>query len=62
MEKRIALVIGNEAYVKAGRLFNPENDAKAMAATLAALGFDLIPSDNGAPFHRNLDKKPLSGR
>jgi hypothetical protein len=39
--KRIALVIGNGAYTKAPPLKNPPNDARDMAATLRALGFDV---------------------
>jgi len=38
--KRIALVIGNGAYTNAPPLKNPPNDARDMAATLKALGFD----------------------
>ena len=40
-DKRIALVIGNGAYIKAPPLKNPPNDARDMAATLKALGFDV---------------------
>lgn len=39
--KRIALVIGNGAYTSAPALKNPPNDAREMAATLKALGFDV---------------------
>jgi hypothetical protein len=39
-EQRVALVIGNSAYVSA-RLRNPANDARAMAERLKALGFDV---------------------
>lgn len=40
-EKRVALVIGNGAYTK-GRLRNPPNDARSMAAALrdSGVGFD----------------------
>lgn len=38
---RVALVIGNAAYRQAP-LRNPVNDARAVAATLAELGFDVI--------------------
>lgn len=41
-DKRIALVIGNGAYDDAIPLLNPANDAKAVAAALGALGFELI--------------------
>ncbi len=40
-DKRIALVIGNGAYTSAPPLKNPPNDARDMAATLKALGFDV---------------------
>jgi uncharacterized caspase-like protein len=40
-EQRVALVIGNSAYPTA-RLRNPVNDARAMAAKLKALGFDVM--------------------
>jgi hypothetical protein len=39
--KRLALVIGNGAYTNAPPLKNPPNDARDMAATLKALGFDV---------------------
>lgn len=38
-ERRVALVIGNGAYVDAARLPNPPNDAQAVAALLTELGF-----------------------
>lgn len=38
--RRVALVIGNAAYA-ASPLRNPVNDARAMSARLAALGFDV---------------------
>lgn len=44
-EKRVALVIGNAAYVDAP-LKNPVNDARAMVETLRALGFDVIAREN----------------
>ncbi len=40
--KRIALVIGNAAYVEAGALINPVNDAADMAKALTQSGFDVI--------------------
>ena len=39
-EKRVALVIGNGAY-KDAPLKNPPNDARAMAAALKELGFQV---------------------
>ncbi len=38
---RVALVIGNGAYRHGQPLQNPSNDARAVAARLAAIGFDL---------------------
>ena len=44
-EKRLALVIGNGAYANSP-LKNPVNDARAMAQTLRALGFDVMAYEN----------------
>lgn len=44
-EQRVALVIGNGAY-EATPLRNPVNDARAMAATLGGLGFEVIEREN----------------
>ena len=44
-ERRVALVIGNAAY-KQAPLTNPINDARAMAARLRALGFDVTLREN----------------
>lgn len=41
-DKRVALVIGNSAYVNAPLLPNPVNDAGDMAARLKETGFDVI--------------------
>ena len=41
-EKRVALVIGNGAYVNAPTLANPKNDAEDMAAALKGVGFTVI--------------------
>jgi formylglycine-generating enzyme required for sulfatase activity len=41
-EARIALVIGNSAYLNTAKLTNPRNDAADMAAALKKLGFQLI--------------------
>lgn len=51
-EKRVALVIGNSAYLNVSRLANPRNDAKAMAETLQSLGFTLV----GGGVQLDLDK------
>jgi uncharacterized caspase-like protein len=41
-DKRVALVIGNSKYDVVAELENPERDARAMAAKLASLGFEVI--------------------
>ncbi|HRD74555.1 MAG TPA: caspase family protein [Hyphomicrobiaceae bacterium] len=41
-EKRVALVIGNGAYVHAGRLPNPPNDAADIAEKLKQLKFEVV--------------------
>src|ERR1700675_1750840 len=43
-EKRVALVIGNSAYQKVGKLSNPANDAAAVAAMFKSAGFDTVES------------------
>lgn len=40
-ENRVALIIGNGSY-KSSRLKNPRNDARLMAKTLSAAGFDVM--------------------
>ena len=41
-ETRVALVIGNSAYLHANKLPNPKNDAGDMAQTLKALGYKVL--------------------
>ena len=41
-EKRVALVVGNGNYEYFGDLRNPPNDARLMARTLRALGFEVL--------------------
>lgn len=41
-EKRVALVVGNSAYVHATPLTNPANDASDMAEALKRVGFEVI--------------------
>jgi tetratricopeptide (TPR) repeat protein len=43
---RVALVIGNGAYVNAGALPNPANDARAVARVLREIGFDVAEGVN----------------
>jgi tetratricopeptide (TPR) repeat protein len=40
--RRIALVIGNSAYMNVPRLPNPQRDAEAIAASLRNVGFDAV--------------------
>jgi formylglycine-generating enzyme required for sulfatase activity len=51
-EKRVALVIGNGAYLHADRLANPVNDARGMRDALTALKFDVV-------YGEDLDLKEL---
>lgn len=44
--KRLALVIGNNAYENVPALQKAVNDAEAMAAELAKLGFDVVSAEN----------------
>jgi hypothetical protein len=53
--KRVALVIGNGAYIHANALPNPRNDAADMAEALKAAGFTVIA---GA----DLDKTTMEGK
>jgi hypothetical protein len=53
-DKRVALIIGNSAYVRANKLINPENDAKDLADALRKLNFEVI-------LKTNLDKRGLDG-
>jgi uncharacterized caspase-like protein len=39
--KRLALVIGNDSYQNVQPLLNARSDAKAIAAELKAVGFDV---------------------
>jgi len=54
-DKRIALVVGNSAYLNVPRLDNPANDARLIADTLRALGFTLV----GGGAQLDLDKAAL---
>lgn len=45
-EQRVALVIGNGAYSSVPALENPPGDAKAMAALLKTIGFEVIEGTN----------------
>ena len=49
---RVALVIGNGAYLHESALSNPVNDGRLIADTLRALGFEV-------QFHRDLDRRAM---
>jgi formylglycine-generating enzyme required for sulfatase activity len=51
-EKRVALVVGNGAYLHADKLANPVNDARGVRDALKQIGFDVI-------YGENLDQKAL---
>jgi hypothetical protein len=68
-ERRVALVVGNSAYVSSPALANPVNDASDIAAALKAVGFEVIlGTDLGKPafdgkvrdFVRILDKADVA--
>lgn len=42
-ESRMALVIGNSAYLTVSALPNPANDAKAVSELLSSAGFEVVP-------------------
>lgn len=46
--KRVALVIGNNAYPKPNKLFNPLNDAKLISKRLKTAGFQIIEVDDAS--------------
>ncbi len=51
-EKRVALVVGNSAYLHADKLTNPVNDARGMRDALTGIKFDVI-------YGEDLDSKAL---
>jgi uncharacterized caspase-like protein len=51
-DKRVALVVGNGAYLHADKLYNPVNDARGVRDALKQIGFDVI-------YGENLDQKAL---
>ena len=54
-DKRVALVVGNSAYVNSPALPNPVNDAKEMAKALTEAGFEVIVG-------LDLDKRAFDGK
>ena len=53
-ESRVALVIGNGAYVNTTPLTNPLNDARLMSQALKSTGFDVVEA-------LDADGKPIKG-
>jgi uncharacterized caspase-like protein len=47
LDVRVALIIGNSAYIGAPSLANPANDARAMGEVLRSLGFQVIELRDG---------------
>ena len=47
--KRVALVLGNSAYLNVAPLANPANDSARIAATLKEAGFDVVDSRRDLP-------------
>src|SRR5258708_37364673 len=45
-DRRVAFVVGNGAYKNVGQLPNPPIDAKAMAAALRNVGFEVVEGTN----------------
>jgi len=45
-DRRVAFVVGNGSYKNVAQLPNPPIDAKAMAATLRNVGFEVIEGSN----------------
>ncbi len=52
-DKRVAFVVGNGAYKNVAQLPNPPIDAKAMAAVLRNVGFDVVEGTNLTPRHHD---------
>jgi uncharacterized caspase-like protein len=48
-EKRVALVLGNSAYLNVAQLPNPVNDSARIASTLKGAGFDVVDSRHDLP-------------
>ena len=53
--RRVALVIGNSAYRNVVALPNPEHDAKKVAATLRAIGFESVTLANDMTREKLID-------
>src|SRR5215475_4244122 len=59
-EKRVALVIGQEAYTALNPLKNPGIDAESMTKTLSERGFEVISCDGKRPGCFDLTRDGLS--
>jgi uncharacterized caspase-like protein len=59
-EKRVALVIGQNAYSELNPLKNPSLDAETLAKTLAGRGFDVIACDGKRPGCYDLTRDGLT--
>jgi hypothetical protein len=57
-ERRLALVVGNGAYLHADKLTNPVNDARRMRDALTGLKFDVMYGENldGKEMHRMISR------
>ncbi len=60
-EKRVALVIGNNAYKELHALGNPGADATSIAQMLSERGFDVVSCDGKRPGCFDLTREGLSG-
>lgn len=61
-EARVALVIGNDDYDAVPKLEKAANDARAMAATLRALNFDVVETLNASRRDMNRALADFTGR
>lgn len=59
-ERRVALVIGNNAYENLTRLNNPAVDAERLSGILAAHGFEVMSCDGARPGCYDLDRAALT--
>src|SRR5262245_16616561 len=58
-QKRVALVIGNDAYQSLSRLNNPALDADRLAVLLEANGFEVLKCDGQRPGCFDLTREAL---
>ncbi len=61
-ERRVALVIGNDAYENVPKLLKAANDARAMEQALSGLGFDVISAIDASRREMNRSLQELSNR